>query len=411
MNCFLNKSKKTNKAFKLTAFLLVVVFLVTYNNQFYSFASPEDTKQKLEEARKEKEEKQKELDSAKQQLKTTQDGLASLNSTKNSYEGKLYSLNGELQEVADKITVIEKEIDLKQTELSETEILLNESIANCENQYIAMKERIKFIYESGNTTYFEILASANSFGEFLNYAEYIEKLSAYDRKMLEEYVATQHEVEQEKAIQEQQLADIEKLKAEADAEHSKVSGLISDTADSLAKTEESIDSLEDMEDAYEAECDKKSAEAAAAEKEYAAIKAQYEEELRLSKLAAQSKWRDISEVTFDEGDRYLLANLIYCEAGAEPYDGKVAVGAVVINRVLSSRYPDTVTGVIYQSRQFAPVGDGHLALALASDKANAECYAAADVAMSGQTNVGNCLYFRTPIPGLTGMQIGGHIFY
>ena len=56
------------------------------------------------------------------------------------------------------------------------------------------------------------------------------------------------------------------------------------------------------------------------------------------------------------GSRYLLANLIYCEAGGESYSGQVAVGSVVINRVLSSVYPDTVTGVIYQSGQFFACG-------------------------------------------------------
>ena len=133
--------------------------------------------------------------------------------------------------------------------------------------------------------------------------------------------------------------------------------------------------------------------------------------MRLSKLAAQSTWRDISEVTFADGDRYLLANLIYCEAGGEPYEGKVAVGAVVINRVLSSVYPDTVVGVIYQNKQFSPVASGRLALALADSKATAACYQAADEAMKGYSNVGNCVYFRTPVPGLSGISIGGHIFY
>ncbi len=131
----------------------------------------------------------------------------------------------------------------------------------------------------------------------------------------------------------------------------------------------------------------------------------------MSKLASQSAKRDISEVTFAEGDRELLAQLIYCEAGGEPYAGKVAVGAVVMNRVMSSVYPDTVVGVIYQNKQFSPVGSGRLALALAEGRATAECYQAADEAMSGVTNVGNCVYFRTPIPGLTGISIGGHIFY
>ena len=143
----------------------------------------------------------------------------------------------------------------------------------------------------------------------------------------------------------------------------------------------------------------------------AEIQKQLEEERRLSRLAAQSAWRDISEVTFAEGDRYLLANLIYCEAGNQPYEGQVAVGAVVMNRVMSSVFPDTVVGVIYQNKQFSPVASGRLALALSRDDATAACYQAADAAMSGQTTVGNCLFFRTPIDGLTGTQIGGHIFY
>ena len=141
------------------------------------------------------------------------------------------------------------------------------------------------------------------------------------------------------------------------------------------------------------------------------LQKQLEEERRLSALAARSAWRDISEISFADGDRYLLANLIYCEAGNQPYEGQVAVGAVVMNRVMSSVFPDTVVGVIYQNKQFSPVASGRLALALAEDHATAACYRAADEAMAGATTVGNCLFFRTPIEGLTGIQIGGHIFY
>ena len=107
----------------------------------------------------------------------------------------------------------------------------------------------------------------------------------------------------------------------------------------------------------------------------------------------------------------ILAALIQCEAGGEPYEGQVAVGAVVINRVLSSVYPNSLSGVIYQNRQFEPVSTGRLALALAENRATARCYQAADEAMSGVTNVGHCVYFRTPIPGLEGIRIGGHVFY
>jgi spore germination cell wall hydrolase CwlJ-like protein len=136
-----------------------------------------------------------------------------------------------------------------------------------------------------------------------------------------------------------------------------------------------------------------------------------EQEKALAQLAANAAWRDLSEVSFAEGDLYLLANLIYCEAGGEPYEGQVAVGAVVMNRVLSSKFPDSIIGVIYQKGQFAPVASGRLELALTVNKATQSCYRAAEEAMAGKTNVGNCLFFRTPIPGLTGISIGGHIFY
>ena len=194
------------------------------------------------------------------------------------------------------------------------------------------------------------------------------------------------------------------MKVQVEAEQSKVSGLVSQTANSIAGYANEID-------AAEAEAENYENLIALQNQNIAALKKQLEEERRLSALAASSAKRDISEVTFADGDRYLLANLIYCEAGGEPYEGKVAVGAVVINRVLSSVYPDTVTGVIYQRKQFSPVASGRLAAALAAGKATQSCYQAADEAMAGVTNVGNCVYFRTPIEGLTGISIGGHIFY
>ena len=118
----------------------------------------------------------------------------------------------------------------------------------------------------------------------------------------------------------------------------------------------------------------------------------------------------VSQVS-QASDLDLLARAIYGEGRGEPYEGQVAVGAVVINRVLSSVFPNTLSGVIYQSGQFEPVSTGRLALALAENRATDSCYRAADEAMSGVTNVGNCVFFRTPIPGLTGINIGGHVFY
>ena len=183
-----------------------------------------------------------------------------------------------------------------------------------------------------------------------------------------------------------------------------MSGLVSQTSGAISANQHLVSEAEKEMLAYEQQL-------AEQNNNIAELQKQLEEERRLSLLAAQSSWRDISEITFAEGDRYLLANLIYCEAGNQPYAGQVAVGAVVINRVKSAVFPDTVVGVIYQNKQFSPVASGRLALALAENHATAACYKAADEAMGGATTVGDCLFFRTPIEGLTGTQIGGHIFY
>ena len=254
--------------------------------------------------------------------------------------------------------------------------------------------------------------SAGSYAELLNRSDYIEQLSAYEQKKLQEYKDTQAQIEEITAELDAAKAQLENDKSELDnykvkvvAEQSRVSGLVSQANNSLAATSSEISDAEAAAAAYEQKLKEQ-------EEELTALRAKLAEEIRMAELAAQSSWRDISEVNFAEGDRYLLANLIYCEAGAEPYSGQVAVGSVVINRVLSSVYPDTVVGVIYQSGQFSPVASGRLALALAEGRANASCYQAADEVMSGTTNVGNCVYFRTPIEGVTPKYtIGGHIFY
>ncbi len=107
----------------------------------------------------------------------------------------------------------------------------------------------------------------------------------------------------------------------------------------------------------------------------------------------------------------LLAALIYCEAGGESYEGKQAVGAVVCNRVRSSSYADTLQGVIYASGQFTPAMSGKVDRVMASGNIPQSCYDAAIEALSGYTNVGDCLYFRRNNGTRQGMVIGNHVFY
>lgn len=106
-------------------------------------------------------------------------------------------------------------------------------------------------------------------------------------------------------------------------------------------------------------------------------------------------------------DLKLLAALIYCEAGNQCYEGKVAVGAVVLNRIESRRYPNTLEGVIYQRGQFTPARSGKLARVLRSGKIPSSCYKAAQDALNGADPVNGALYFNTRSGSF---KLGDHYF-
>lgn len=355
------------------------------------------TQEKLDQA---KEDKKK----TESQLNETKEEKEGLEAEKNTLSGKLTTLNSELSQVSDNLGQLELDIEDKEIEIEQTGIELQEAIEIKEQQYAAMKKRIQFMYERREFVILELLFTAEGFSEFLNQHEYIEQIASYDREKLDEFKETERiivEKETELLAEQETLKD---LKVQVQAEQSRVSGLVSQTSGTISIFKNQISQVEQEMNEYEQKIQQQNDSIEQLQK-------QLEEERRLSQLAAQSVWRNISDISFAEGDRYLLANIIYCEAGNQPYTGQVAVGAVVMNRVMSGVFPDTVVGVIYQKKQFSPVASGRLALALAENRATAACYKAADDAMSGATPVGNCLFFRTPIEGLTGTQIGGHIFY
>lgn len=380
------------------AVLLAAVMAVVTAESVSKPVHAETTLERLQKAKAEKEK----TEDAKE---NTQDRKESLEITKNSLLGQLSSLNDDLAQVSTNLEGIEADIAAKEEEIAQTEAELAEAIRIQDEQYANMKLRIKAMYErGGSVSYINFLFTSRSFADFLNKSDYIDRINQYDQKMLRQFEESRKNVEETKARLEEELVSLNSLKEEAENEKSRVTGLVNQTSANVASYSNQIADAEATIDALESMINEQ-------EQDIAALQKQYEEELAKSRLAAKSKWRDISEVTFEEGDRKLMANIIYCEAGAEPYSGQVAVGAVVINRVLSSCYPNTVVGVVYQNKQFSPVASGRLALALANDSATASCYQAADEAMRGVTNVGQCVYFRTPIPGLEGIRIGGHIFY
>lgn len=141
--------------------------------------------------------------------------------------------------------------------------------------------------------------------------------------------------------------------------------------------------------------------------DYGKTTKEIEDEERAKELAKLSQ--NQGAVPTSVSDVTLLAALIQAEAGNQPYEGKLAVGAVVMNRVRSGAYPNTIIGVITAPGQFPPATNGTVA-AIAARGPSSSCMQAAQAAVDGQTNVGGALHFGRAGKA-AGVVIGSHVFY
>ena len=170
--------------------------------------------------------------------------------------------------------------------------------------------------------------------------------------------------------------------------------------------------------AEQKQSEKEAEEKALQEKKEAEEKAQREleeaqkkeaERIAAEQAEAQRKAEEEAAVAqIQEADKELLASIIFCEAGNQPYEGQVAVGAVIMNRVKSAVYPNSVSEVVYQSGQFGPAMTGWLDSVRYSAGYTPSAMQAAIDALSGSNPIGDCLYFDQ---GGMGYQLGDHYFH
>ncbi len=120
-------------------------------------------------------------------------------------------------------------------------------------------------------------------------------------------------------------------------------------------------------------------------------------------------------IDLSEDDIYMLASQVFVEAGAEPYDAQVGVANVIINRIKSDKFPNTLTEVLYEDGQFPPAYNGLLSSAMANGSGE-EVMDAVNAALYGESVAGDYLYFNMAA-GIdlaickSYMQIGDTVFY
>ncbi len=135
-----------------------------------------------------------------------------------------------------------------------------------------------------------------------------------------------------------------------------------------------------------------------------------QEQERRQKAEEERRRANRGAVAADADELRLLGALIYCEAGNQSYEGMVGVGAVVMNRVKSGAYPNTIHSVIYASGQFTPAMTGKVARVYEANSAPAACMQAAQAAINGETTVGGATHFRRA-GKREGYVLGDHVFW
>lgn len=401
-------------------------------------AVSEETQEQIDQAEDEKEQLENELEQQEQ-------NKDNLEGQKATAEEKLKNLKAQYQSIASDLEALEEKQAEKEAEIETKTRELEEAIATQEEQYENMKLRIQYMYEQPEDSLFTLLLQDFSIVEILNRVDNTVKIQEYDRQQLEEYTKAAEEIELQKEELETAKAELEALIAEAEEQQKKVAAMqqqtsasISDYLNQIAAAEEEIGNteaaLEAKSKALQELYAKAQAEEAAERRRLAEEAAKrLQEALANGSIKPEDSGIVYGELNLTQAELDMLTAIIYCEARGESYEGQLAVGYVIMNRVRSNKYfPNTLEEVLRQSKQFEPVGSGRFDIVLTAywegipgvigQSEWNSCQKAALVCVNSESNVGESLFFRThkPVPqlaenleaaGVPYWIIGNHIFY
>ena len=348
-----------------------------------------------------------------------------LESTTSGLKGELNDLNSQLSSLSKELDNTSSQIEDLSAKVEKSKLDLASAQLDEEAQYDSMKDRIKFMYEGGGASLVQILLTSESMGDFLNKAEYVATISQYDRKMLEELQQVRSNVEQKQNDLEQQQSKLSGLQETLTSKRDELNSKISSTSGELADYQAQLDRAKAAEEALKlAQNDEVSGSVKADDTKNTETSNTNKNNQTASTNTNKNNTTNTNtstntnSPTVNNGnstpasttDVALLAAILQCEAGG--YDGMLAVATVIMNRVASPAYPNNLRAVIYQSGQFAPTWNGSLNRVL-SKGASSTAYSVAQAALGGARHsaVINCLQFRSASTGVSGINVGGNVFF
>lgn len=230
----------------------------------------------LEGQKKELEEKKRQADEKRRQEQEKYNNASgkvnAIQSDVDEVAGEIDEIDAALVEIIASVELIEEDITDKEKQIEQTIEELEEAQAVEQEQYEAMKLRIQFMYEKGDTTYLQLLLASQNFGDMINKAEYIEKLYEYDREKLLEYQAAREAVEQLKEQLEEERSELEAQQHELEEEKESLEIILADKQEAYDNYEVQLAQAKQEAAVYKANIKKqneeiKKLEAQAAEKQ------------------------------------------------------------------------------------------------------------------------------------------------
>ena len=239
----------------------------------------------------------KDVDSAKgkissieEEKKKTEQAIKELETLKADTETYVRKLDSQLETLNVEVNRLEGNIRDKEKTIEETAVKLDEAGKVEKKQYEAMKKRIKYMYEKGDSSYLDILLQSKSMSELLNRAEYISKIYEYDRNMLDQYAAVKDGIADDKAQLEKEKAELVVLQEQTTSKKNSVETLVNEKSAELKKVNSQIGTKTAQVEAYEKDIKAQEDKIKQIEAE---IKRQ-EEEARKKAEAAGQKYNTVS---------------------------------------------------------------------------------------------------------------------
>ena len=339
--------------------------------------------------------------------KNLQAQSANLKSTYNQYSSQLDDLSVQIADTEAKLAQTSGEIISLNNDLMENQKVSDEL-------YQKLKKQIQVTYEKGlNESLVMTLLNSKSFRDFMTRAEYVTAIVDYQQRLLKNYKEVGEQIKAQTSVLEEKQSELDGFQSQLDQKQDQIADLADTVASELGATNSSLASEKSKISDFNNQLAELDKQMKALESQVAAAQAKLAQQIA-ARMAAGSKEDTSGAYAASGTELEWLAATIQAEADGESYTGKLAVGSVIMNRVMSSNFPNTIQGVITQNMQFASYRSGKVELII-SRGPNSTCRQAAQEVLNG-ARVGDYLFFMTKKWAdnyriLDYTMIGNHAFF